>query len=144
MFLIGLNEESQKKDSVSQLQRLTNTVALMLLLGLTESRRMIKLYGFTFAAVQPACWLDLIALTPHVLVQLAIPKNTLSYNLPLSMGILTPACSEVFWPQVQHRRRDQLHDGHDKTVDVRPLGKRKELIDFYILSFRITIQSSDD
>ena len=145
MFSMRLNEENQKEDClVLQIQRLTNTVALMWLLGLSESRGMIKIYRFTLAAVEPACWLDLIELTPHVLVQLAILKNTLSYNLPLSMGILTPACSEVFWLQVQHRRRDQLHDGHDKTVDVRPLGKRKELIDFYILSFRRTIQSSDD
>ena len=98
----GLNEENQKEDSVLQIQWFANTVALTSLLGLTESRRMIKIYHFTFAAVEYACWLDLIVLTPHVLFQLAIPKNTAPCNLPLNMGVLTPACSKTFWPQGQY------------------------------------------
>ena len=83
LFSMRLNEENQKEDSVLKIQRLTNTVEPMLLLGLTELRRMIKVYRFTFAAVPPACWLNV--LTPHALVQLAIPQNTLSCNLSLSL-----------------------------------------------------------
>ena len=42
LFSMRLNEENQKEDSVVQIQGLTDTVALMLLLGLTESRRMLS------------------------------------------------------------------------------------------------------
>ena len=49
----------------------------MLLLVLTEPRRMIRIYRFTFAAVEPACWLDffsVLSVALHVFFQLVLPK----------------------------------------------------------------------
>ena len=95
MFSMRLNEENQEEDSVLRIQRLMNAVALMLLLGLTESRRMIKICRFTLAAVEPACCIDR-AYTACTSSACHTEKYfVLQPQPPLSMGNLTPsACMQ--------------------------------------------------
>ena len=148
MFSMRLNEENQKEDClVLQIQRLTNTVALMLLLGLTESRsrwwqKSTPLHLQQWNLLAGSTWSCL-----HRMYSFSLPFRKI---LRLATFLLV----WEFWRLHAARHFGlrfnidiviKLHDGHHKTVDVRPLGKRKELIDFYIiLPFRRPIQSSDD